>query len=168
MRRKLRHYCDEPLERIRSVTQVDTRDGFKPAGLWVSAVGRDDWAAWCKAERFRDIGRQMAFDLELAPEHRILVMPARMTLEAFTRRYGFRRTLGDHTMRDPNISWEAVARDWQGLVIAPYQWAYRTDLLWYYPWDCASGCIWDADAVKAIHPVAPARQPPAHAGGPAP
>ena len=24
---------------------------------------------------------------------------------------------------------------------------------WYYGWDCASGCVWDASAVQSVEPL---------------
>lgn len=35
---------------------------------------------------------------------------------------------------------------------APYQWRRRNErgFSWYYGWDCASGCIWRASAIREI------------------
>lgn len=36
--------------------------------------------------------------------------------------------------------------------ITPYCWPARMDpdLIWYYGWDCASGCIWDASTIHQV------------------
>ena len=54
--------------------------------------------------------------------------------------------------RDRYIDWPAVATDYPGLIIAPYQWSCRMSEFtrWYYGWDCASGCIWNADAIARV------------------
>ena len=50
------------------------------------------------------------------------------------------------------IRWQDVALDYQGILIAPYQWSLRLDkdFRWYYMWDCASGCIWDLSAIASL------------------
>jgi hypothetical protein len=55
------------------------------------------------------------------------------------------------------VSWIAVAEQWQGIIIAPYLWERRLgDPSWYYTWDCASGCIWDATAIASVSLTEPA------------
>lgn len=56
------------------------------------------------------------------------------------------------------IAWTAVADRWDGIIIAPYQWTRRYDLAWYYGWDCASGCIWNLDAIDEFTPFSSTRQ----------
>jgi hypothetical protein len=65
------------------------------------------------------------------------------------------------------IDWPKVSERYDGVVIAPYVWSLRMgdyEMIegrmrktpdsaisdWYYPWDCASGCIWKASAIKAF------------------
>jgi hypothetical protein len=50
------------------------------------------------------------------------------------------------------IDWQRVAEQHQGIIITPYQWECRYSIDWYYIWDCASGCIWDPDAIESIAP----------------
>jgi hypothetical protein len=53
----------------------------------------------------------------------------------------------------PKIDWARVAEEYQGIIIAPYCWQRRLDgpaHSWYYGWDCASGCIWDAEAIAEL------------------
>lgn len=42
------------------------------------------------------------------------------------------------------IDWKAVAKEYDGIEIDPYQYERRFSegFLWYYGWDCASGCVW--------------------------
>lgn len=48
------------------------------------------------------------------------------------------------------ISWKKVRKNYDGIIIAPYQWDCRnaSETTWYYPWDCASGCIWNLEKVS--------------------
>lgn len=64
-------------------------------------------------------------------------------IDSFTHRYGIPGFFGS-----PMINWPAVAIEYQGVIVAPYSWERRNS--WYYPWDCASGCIWDAAAIESI------------------
>ena len=57
---------------------------------------------------------------------------------------------------EPN--WAPTAAQYAGVIIAPYQWERRLDgdaSDWYYGWDCASGCIWNADAIASIAVLSP-------------
>jgi hypothetical protein len=47
------------------------------------------------------------------------------------------------------IDWANVAKKYDGIEIVPYQTKARMNynLLWYYGWDVASGCVWNLDTV---------------------
>jgi len=58
------------------------------------------------------------------------------------------------------IDWEAVAKRYTGIEIEPYNWErrnsgpnnnYSMSMLWYYGWDCASGCVWELDALVSFN-----------------
>lgn len=124
-------------------------DGFKPKGLWVSVEGPHDWRWWCEAEQFRVDNLAHAFEIVLKPEARILMIDSLPAIDAFHRK---------HAVRPPRIpsmaviDWQEVARHWDGIIIAPYQWERRLaiEFMWYYGWDCASGCIWSMSAVQSV------------------
>lgn len=117
----------------------------KPCGLWVSVDGPDDWAAWC-AEQFRDTAAQHRHIVTLAEGHDVLVIDTARGLVQFSEAYGKTHWLGG----DACIDWAAVAKRHQGVIVAPYQRSARYDLMWYYGWDCASGCIWDPAAIASV------------------
>lgn len=143
------HFTNEPLEVIRSTEQKPRYDDWseyeKPRGFWVSVDGENDWLDWCTSESF-DIGsRRYRIQLDLS---RVLVLPDPSDLLTFTERYG--RDVGRYGRKA--IDWRAVSDLHAGIVIAPYHWSCRLDerTSWYYGWDCASGCIWDATAVTCV------------------
>lgn len=155
----LSHYSSAPIgEAIRSVKQVG-EPHFKPKGFWVSVDGEDDWAAWCRGGEFNLAGLAVRHRVVLQPEARVLTISDADALRDFTARYkvdvlpGLRSSMF--------IDWREVARFYQGIIIAPYQWECRLaqDVSWYYAWDCASGCIWDATAIQAVTVM----EEPAHA-----
>ena len=51
-----------------------------------------------------------------------------------------------------SLDWQAVAQNWQGILIPQYLWSMRLNSrhAWYYSWDCASGCIWNPEAIAAV------------------
>jgi hypothetical protein len=144
----LRHYSYEPLPAVLSVPQREREYQLsysKPCGFWVSVVGEDDWASWCKSESYRDTENQFATDVILDLSANVLVMRSHLELDGFTSQFG-----EETRYRDYAINWSAVAKAYQGIIIAPYIRSARMSLNWYYPWDCASGCIWDANAIARL------------------
>jgi len=157
---RLLHYSDQPLESVYSVEQSGKKYGWhsgrKPVGLWVSVEGEYDWRAWCEAESFRDCDRQIATEVVLAHDHRVLLVSSLPAMLAFHRDYG----VDGRNNWSQVIDWPRVAQRYQGIIIAPYRWEQRLDNPcqgWYYTWDCASGCIWDAAAVAELKPAALAK-----------
>lgn len=142
----LSHYTRAWVLEPRSVNQ-DNRRGDKPFGLWVSVDGEDDWPAWCRSEQWGDIDGDRRFSLQLSADAAVLRLETPEDISAFTDRFALDRTRW-------RIDWMAVAREWQGIIIAPYQWSCRLGRdSWYYTWDCASGCLWDASAISSVREV---------------
>jgi hypothetical protein len=127
-----------------SVEQPD-RPTMKPSGLWVSVDGEDDWPTWCRDNMFRD-DASFSYRYRVTVRSTVRVLATVDEVLAFNDRYG----VGDEW--SSYINWASVASDYPGIIIAPYQWDLRMDwrTFWYYTWDCASGCIWDADAIESV------------------
>lgn len=158
---RLLHYSDSPVEAVRSVRQpshhMAWHGGRKPDGFWVSVEGPDDWRSWCETESFRDCDRQIAYEVILAPNHGVLIIGTLSAMLAFHAEYGVD---GSYSSSGKVIDWQRVARDYLGIIIAPYRWEQRLDAPcggWYYGWDCASGCIWDAAAIAELRQVSDGR-----------
>lgn len=147
------HYSSEPfLGPLRSALKHDK--DHKPSGFWLSVDdGEMGWADWCRAEEYELAGLACVHDVTLKGDAHILRISDPAGIDAFTAEfagldYDGRRNLG----RVWRIDWPRVAKLYQGVVIAPYIWERRLDMVssWYYGWDCASGCIWDASAIASI------------------
>jgi len=128
----------------------------KPDGLWVS-VG-DSWRQWCEAEEYAEFGSLSkerglraagirVFEITPSPNAKLLVLSTSLGLDAFTRKYR------DSDDRYAAIEWKSVAEIYDGIIIAPYQWSRRHEHMWYYPWDCASGCIWNHRAIESAREI---------------
>ncbi len=146
---------------------------MKPNGLWLS--DDDEAANWPEVNPTgRPLGRYV-YDVALAREAKVLMLRSEADIEAFTdewkhvvvglfeepaphwpdiydlpevRAMGFRKPNMERLLS--HIRWRAVAERYAGIVITPYQFALGHSLLWYMPWDCASGCIWDPAAIESV------------------
>lgn len=136
---KRTHITVKPLRKVRIEKRPQEIDS-KPKGFWYGIDG--DWERWCKGE---DWGlskdkENLEFELVLADEN-ILMLSSAAEIDQFHEVYqghigGFIRHY---------IDWPKVCEKYDGIEIAPYQWARRLEgdaHRWYYGWDCASGCIW--------------------------
>jgi hypothetical protein len=166
------HYSDKHLTEVRNVSQDRDRDGMrgdramKPLGLWVSAEGENDWPSWCQAEDFGMARLSHPTEVVLR-EGAVLHLATEEDVRSFHAEYGCRphyadRIGDDGLFKGGAVRWAAVAERYGGIVIAPYIWSLRLDedVRWYYPWDCASGCIWNGDAVAdLVHLPSPVETP---------
>lgn len=142
----LRHYSAKPVTSVRSARQIAEPD-YKPRGFWVSVDDGDDgWAEWCRGEAFRLDTLRCVHDITLVPDAKMLRLSNAAEIDLFTAEYG-----ASH-FHARVIRWLDVANRYQGIIIAPYVWSRRLagGASWYYPWDCASGCIWDAAAIQSV------------------
>jgi len=143
----LSHFTNAQTIELRSVSQGT---GMKPRGLWVSADGEDDWPTWCKAEGYRLDRLVNRFVVTLSDEANILHLTTVREVLEFSNEYMDQNE--PEWLRGWRIDWPKLAEKYQGIIIAPYQWALRSDdrTRWYWGWDVASGCIWDASAIQSV------------------
>jgi len=152
---RLIHYADKPLTAVHSVQQggADDYRPFKPKGLWVSVEGDDDWPSWCKSEGFALEKLACATEVVLRDAASILWIKDADELDRFSEEYAYDPFAMPLAMRNKMAArWWVVAERWQGIIIAPHIYSRRLSPQhsWYYSWDCASGCIWDGDAVAEL------------------
>lgn len=163
---QLTHYAADVMvfDRSRIYRQPELFVYGKPEGLWVSVDGADDWPAWCREESFAVHRLQVAHRVVLEPGANVLHLDDLPGLHAFTARFAEQ---DDFTRRFPRrakdpakwpINWARVADVFDGVIVAPYQRRARPRYDWYYGWDCASGCIWNLDAVAGV--AAPGKSSP--------
>jgi hypothetical protein len=128
---------------------------FKPNGLWVSDEDNYGWSHWCNSEQWGTQTLNYEHLVELYPDNNILFISTVEDLdkfhEEFKTRLGNWAGFGDQ--RDQWLDWTRVYNLWQGIIITPYFWERRLDYMWYYGWDCASGCIWDLRAIRTFRPL---------------
>lgn len=141
------HYTKEPFVLDRNKTYNFYRDIYhKPVGLWISVKGEYYWPWWVESEQFGSI--DYVATVELDSKANILLLNSIIKILEFQEKYGEK----PYDVDPMHINWQRVKDDYDGIIIAPYQWSLRLDtwVNWYYIWDVASGCIWNLDAIKSI------------------
>jgi len=131
------------------------RPFMKPDGFWFSPEDDNQefdgsWRDYLEQEFFGGQLLTYKYHVKLESCVNLLVLDTVAKMYEFNKRY----LLYDKepVLRSLAILWQKVALDYQGIIIAPYQWSVRLDkdFRWYYTWDCASGCIWDISAIDSI------------------
>ena len=116
---------------------------LKPVGLWYGID--DEWLEWCKGN-MEDWVRPNDFEIEIR-ESRICLLDTYAKITAFS--HGYRTKQYGITQ----IDWEGVTKNYSGIEINPYDCydlRFHLDFMWYYGWDCASGCIWDLSVIEEV------------------
>ena len=134
MTERLIHYTAQPFElEQRCVEQEDPQTfALKPVGLWVSV---DD--AWHVAalKMFGDDELQYASLVALASDANVLRLKTVREIDDFTEQYAI--IADEHfDFLSRTIDWRRVAAEYQGIIIAPYQFERRLTqhTFWYYGW----------------------------------
>ena len=128
----------------RNLKNREQRVSDKPIGFWYGF--RTSWHKWCRSEMPRWI---IGSDYEvIVPSHlNILVLNSHADIFNFTDEYKINEK--ESFLENFQIDWVDVAEEYDGIEIEPYQHICRMDAQcrWYYSWDVASGCIWNAKDV---------------------
>jgi hypothetical protein len=124
----------------------------KPVGLWFSVQGVYDWNWWCRAEDFSVENLTYEYKIKLNKNANIVHLSDPEMIYYFTNKYLLKTRDWDAEWDTYQLQWDEVKKDYQGIIISPYQWDCRMDLKssWYYGWDCASGCIWDLNCIESF------------------
>jgi hypothetical protein len=123
----------------------------KPCGFWITDDSENCWRSWCLSERFglENLTHKHEVDLD---ESRLLILRSAYEVEHFARGFVVAKPWNYRNSHyvDKCIDWRRVADQHSGIIITPYQWSLRLadGFSWYYGWGCASGCIWDASAIR--------------------
>ena len=152
---RLVHYSDQPFGELCDIQHGERGDFYKPHGLWVSVDDANySWRDWCIDTQVRLDALTHVHDVELADGANVLVLSDSTSLDAFTCEFRQFEVDGDMQIfaRTYGMNWSAVRERWDGLIITPYLWECRLEpsCMWYYAWDCASGCLWHRRAIASV------------------
>ena len=129
------------------VSGFSQRIAFKPDGLWYECKDGSaiNWLEFCRTGLSGGIGRyDSAYDVILN-DYEILFITNNHDFKKFEKMYGVTNSYGD-----VKIDWPKVASHYDGIEICPYLYRMRADSDWYYGWDVASGCVWNASGIKEL------------------
>ena len=166
---KLYHYSPWPMDfchdghdfhkRMRESEAIN----IKPFGLWVSVEDDPEdtnWASWCEDIEFRLEGLRYRYSVKLKPDANILCLSTSDEIIQFGHKYcldsefntTIRMRFNDDSKSILYLDWQRLYKEYDGLIIAPYNWfcRLRLETTWYYGWDCSSGCIWNDNAVEYV------------------
>ena len=146
-------WAQEPFELNRAMdySSVERFNG-KPVGFWYDVDG--DWERFCRAERWGIYTLRYRYELELNMD-RILQVTNHEEFQKFCDRFWIGAPVEFRAFLKParfgeEIDWFEVREQYDGIEIAPYMWKFRLNYDWYYGWDCASGCVWNLDAITSM------------------
>ncbi len=123
--------------------------GFKPRGLWYG-IGTE-WLDWIRSE-MPQWEKNNVFLVKL-DDSKILKINNKLDLITFSEKYGNNGDGHFNYEKYLYIDWPKVAKDYQGIEISEYLYSARYDVMWYYGWDVASGCIWGNGVIKNINKI---------------
>lgn len=118
----------------------------KPCGFWY-AVG-DGWREYCNENIPLRLGKYR-YEIDLSRANMLFLRTPQALLEMEKLYRNENSPLRELVAMDMFIiDWNKVAAKYDGVEIAPYQDAIRLKYMWYYGWDCASGCIWNLERIS--------------------
>ena len=134
----------EPWTTFKPALQVKPEyAGQKPKGLWYGCG--DSWIEWVKGEMPKKLEEaNYLYEVKLGEE--IIQISNDDEFDNFQSEFGF-SSLDEQVA----INWKEIQeQEYNGIEICPYNWERRMNTNWYYPWDVASGCIWNLSGVSDI------------------
>lgn len=142
----LSHFSKRPFQFESTRAYKQQVQQMKPKGLWLSHESANHpWSAFCLDAGWRDsLSHRVEFEVDVSD---VLIINTDKKLAQFHKSYSNR-----HDNFLVLIDWEKVASNYAGIIISPYSYKYRLeiDYMWYYGWDCASGCIWELSALSEL------------------
>jgi hypothetical protein len=174
---KYYHWASDPIK-LRKMSYLQSGHP-KPNGLWFDV--NEDWKRWCESAQFRLETLRYRHTVTILDTSRILFLRSAKDIDAFTRKYGrnlfggiqllqsakdigaFASKYGRDLFADVQgqlsryIAWAEVAEKHSGIIIVPYSRARSQTYLWYYGWNCASGCVWDTGVIRLGKPCKKAK-----------
>jgi hypothetical protein len=127
------HMSKTPVKLVAKKYKQNT--DLKPRGFWYGI--EDEWKTCVEFEMPHWLGEHEYF-VDLGDSN-VLFLDTPDKIINFHKEY-----------RQPHgmVDWNRLSQTYDGIEISPYQWGLRLELLWYYGWDVASGCIWNLEKVK--------------------
>lgn len=141
---------DLQLNDVHQPTGRAARLVVKPDGLWYASGTQ--WIDWVEQEmpdwkyKSDTIPRQLRHIYKIEITDSVLQISTEQQFLEFDQQYKTEGNMPDTDL----IDWPAVASDYSGVEIIPYQGKFRHSHFWYWGWDVASGCAWNKNGIKSL------------------
>ena len=148
------HMSKTPIA-LRNVS-ISQKTDMKPKGLWYGFGNA--WLEWVRSE-MPDWEGNHIYHVIFPDSKNMLKIKNVLEIMEFTKEYsitndklrdyfgdGLAQAYGIH--QTMYIDWEKVSKKYEGIEIYPYLYNARNQLMWYYGWDVASGCVWNFSNVE--------------------
>lgn len=135
------HTSKKPIYKLQQKNYTQLH-GMKPSGLWYG-FGKE-WID-CVESRMSQWKSEYLYEVNINNSN-ILQIKDYSELISFTKNYTsiIKSQFIDYSYY---IDWNKVSSEYDGIEINPYIRKARLELLWYYGWDVASGCVWNLDNI---------------------
>lgn len=150
---RLTHFSENPMEfdlarEYRQGTSEQPDTLLKPRGLWLSDEAAEmPWSRYAVEEAGWGDAVKHKVDFECDTSNWLVITNEAELLE-FNSLY--RVTSDRGNLMNLVKDWNAVSQRYAGIVITPYIWQCRLNIMWYYGWDCASACVWDLSTITRL------------------
>lgn len=143
---------DELIIDKRKYIQSEPRIYGKPIGLWITDDSDDSWESWCLQEEFGLDQLKHKFKITIKDDANILKIGSLSEMVRFNET---KYILQGYSIFNfcKMVDWEALSKDYDGVMIMPYRHEVRMEYEWYNPWDCSSGCIFDTNVIESVEKI---------------
>lgn len=150
---KLTHWTDKELKEKMIKGEGEFRPllkdfNFKPIGFWLSIDG--SWERWLKGNWDEWLEGKVCLSVELAKNINLFIIESKKQfLKEFKNLTGkdyLKLSIEKFMLHNFH---EKLAKKYDGIWLKskPF-WEHRMDLMYFYPWDCESICIWNKEKIK--------------------
>lgn len=153
MKKKYTHFSDSPFtfDPNRKYSLDCHPITMKPTGLWLSDENEEEsWKWFCEEDAGWFDKVKYRADFYIKNDANVLILDTLYKIVKFAETYSSPPWM--NITATINIYWDKVKQLYSGIIISPYQWnlRFQPGFLWYYGWDCASGCIWDLSVLEEV------------------
>ena len=127
---------------------LNIHNGFKPNGIWISV--NNSWEDWLEGNWKSWKKGKAQFNVELSKDIKLFIIESK---EQFLKK--FKELTGkDYHFTDfesTNKFHEELKKEFDGMWLKSepfYKHRLDFDFMYFYPWDCESICVWNAEKVK--------------------
>ncbi len=144
----LSHFSEKPFRFNPKQTYISV-DSFKPVGLWLSDESDHGWKQWCEGQEWNLKAFKYQTDFTVIDFSNWLALTTKKKVLEFGEEF---KHEGRKFSELWGIDWPRVQKQFDGILISPYQWSLRhnRETSWYYGWDCSSACVWNLKTIEVV------------------